>query len=129
MEMKNPESGFLKFISILFEIYAFKNEKLNNDKTDTELDDESVEMNVFDKSGDVKHKESVGKNDDDSMSIEDTNNLFHFEQTNSPDKYYIKNKKKNNYDEVAYPFSNIIFKVKHEPEAEADPENIMQTLL
>jgi hypothetical protein len=54
------------------------------------------------------------------MSIEKTNNLFHFEQTNTPDKSYIKNNKKNTYYDIAYPFSKII-KLKHEPEA--DPEN------
>jgi hypothetical protein len=59
------------------------------------------------------HNETVSKNDDASMSI--TNNLFHFEQTNEPDKCYLKNNK-NNYDEIAYTFSKII-KLKHEPEA------------
>jgi hypothetical protein len=46
-----------------------------------------------------------------------SNRLIH-----TPDKSYIKNKKKKNYDEIAYLFSQRI-KIKHEPEAEADPEN------
>jgi hypothetical protein len=52
-----------------------------------------------------KHNELVRENGDGSMSIENTNNLFHFEQTNMPDKSYIKNNNKNNYDEIDYPFS------------------------
>jgi hypothetical protein len=39
------------------------------------------------------------------MSIANTNNLFHFKQNNDPDKYYIKNNIKTNYDEIDYPFS------------------------
>jgi hypothetical protein len=54
------------------------------------------------------------------MSIENTNNLFHFGQTNRPAKSYFKNNKKKNYYEIAYPFSKRI-KLKHEPEAA--PEN------
>jgi hypothetical protein len=50
------------------------------------------------------------------MSITNPNNLFHFEQDNKPDKSYVKNNNKTSYDEIAYPFSNII-KLKHEPEA------------
>jgi hypothetical protein len=68
-----------------------------------------------------KHNEIVSENDDGSMCVENTKHLFHFEQTNTPDKSYIKNKKKKNYDEIAYLFSQRI-KIKHEPEAEADPE-------
>jgi hypothetical protein len=57
------------------------------------MDEYSLDMNVFDMfTG--EHHEIVSKNDDDSMSI--TNNLFHFEQTNDPDKCYLKNNNKNN---------------------------------
>jgi hypothetical protein len=45
---------------------------------------------------------------------------FIFEHTNEPDKYYIQNNSKTNYDEIAYTFSEII-KLKHE--LEAAPEN------
>jgi hypothetical protein len=65
-----------------------------------------------------KHNGIVSNNDDDSMSI--TNNLFHYEQTNDPDKCYLKDNKNNNYDEIAYPFSKRI-NLKHDPEA--GPEN------
>jgi hypothetical protein len=54
-----------------------------------ELDDESLDMNVCDKLMEGKHNEIVSKNSDDSMSIENTNNLFHFGQTNMPDKNLI----------------------------------------
>jgi hypothetical protein len=90
------------------------------------MDEESLDMNVFDMlTG--KHNELVSKNDNDSMSI--TYNLFHFEQTNEPDKCYFKNNK-NNSDEISYPFSKII-KLKHEPEAapEKNQYNILRTSL
>jgi hypothetical protein len=76
------------------------------------MDEESLYMHVFDMfTG--KHNKIVSKNDDDSMSI--TNNLFHFEQTNEPDKCYLRNNNNKNYDEIAYPFSKRI-KLKHDPE-------------
>jgi hypothetical protein len=85
--------------------------------------DDSFDMNVFDMfTG--KHKEIVSRNGDDSMSI--TNNLFHFEQTNEPDKYYLKNNKKKNCDEIAYPFSKRI-KLKHEPEAAPEKKPLQYT--
>jgi hypothetical protein len=82
-------------------------------------------MNIFDMfTG--KHNEIVSKNDDDLMSI--TNNLSHFEQTNVRDKCYLRNnnKKKKNYDETAYPFSERI-KLKHEPEAAPEKETLQYT--
>jgi hypothetical protein len=97
-----------------------KEEKQKNDKINMELDDESLDMNVFDKLMEGKHNEIVIRNDDGSMSIVNTNNLFRFEQTNEPDKSYIQNNNKTNYDEIAYIFSKRI-KLKHEPEA--TPEN------
>jgi hypothetical protein len=75
-----------------------KRENQKKDKASTNMDEDSVDMNVFDIfTG--KHNKIVSKNDDDSMSI--TNNLFHFEQTNEPYKCYLKNKNKNNYDDIA----------------------------
>jgi hypothetical protein len=90
-------------------------EKQKNEKTNMKIDDESLDMNVFEKLMEGKHNEIVSKNDDDSMSIENTNNLFHFEQTNTPDKSYIKNNNYNNNDEIAYPLIKRI-KLKHDPE-------------
>jgi hypothetical protein len=69
-------------------------------------------MNVFDMfTG--KHNEFVSKTYDDSKSI--TNKFFHSKQTNKPDKGYLKDINNDNYDEIAYPFSERI-KLKHEPE-------------
>jgi hypothetical protein len=68
----------------------------------------------------------VSENDDGSMSLVNTINLFHFEQTNEPDKSYIKNKKKNNNDEIACPFSKRI-KLKYEPEASPEDKPVQYT--
>jgi hypothetical protein len=82
-----------------------KRENQKKEKDSTDMDEESLDMNVFDMfTG--KHNEIVSKNDDDSMSI--TNKLFHFGQTNEPDKCNLKNNNNNNYDEIAYSFSKII---------------------
>jgi hypothetical protein len=90
-----------------------KREKQKKEKDSTDMDEYSLDMNVFDMfTG--KHNEIVSKTDDASMSI--TNILFHFERTNEPDKCYLKNNNKNNYDEIANPLSKII-KLKYEPEA------------
>jgi hypothetical protein len=97
-----------------------KKEKEKNDKNNMELADESLEMNVFDKLMEGKQHEIVIKNSDGSMSITSTNIFFHFKQTNEPDKFYIKNNTKTNYDEIVYPFSKRI-KLKHE--MEEDPED------
>jgi hypothetical protein len=81
-----------------------KKENQNNNKSNMELSDESLDMNIFDKLMEGKHHEIEIKNDDCSMSIANTNNLFHFEQTNEPDISYIKNNNKANCDEISYPF-------------------------
>jgi hypothetical protein len=60
-----------------------KRERQKKEKDSTDMDEESLDMNVFD-TFTGKHHEFVSKNDDDSTSI--TNKLFHFEQTNEPDK-------------------------------------------
>jgi hypothetical protein len=74
------------------------------------MDEESLDMNLFDMfTG--KHNEFVSKNYDDSKSI--TTKFFHFEQTNKPDKYYLKDNNNDNYDEIAYPFSKRI-RLKHD---------------
>jgi hypothetical protein len=74
-----------------------KREKQKKEKSSTDMDEESLDINVCEVFTD-NHKEIVRNNDDNSMSI--TNNLFHFEQTNEPDKCYLKNYSKNKYDEV-----------------------------
>jgi hypothetical protein len=66
----------------------------------------------------------VSKNFDDLNSI--TNNFFHFEQTNEPDKCYLKDNNNDNYDEIAYPFSKRI-KLKHEPEEAPEKKTAQYT--
>jgi hypothetical protein len=57
-----------------------KREKQTKEKDSTHMDEESLDMNVYDMfTG--KHNEIVSKNDDDSMII--TKHLFHFEQNMS----------------------------------------------
>jgi hypothetical protein len=86
------------------------------------MDEEYLDMNVFDMlTG--KHNEFVSKQYDESKSI--TNKLFHFEQTNVPQKNYLKNYYYYYYDEIAYQFSKRI-KLKHEPKAA--PEENTSTL-
>jgi hypothetical protein len=62
------------------------------------------------------HKEFMSNYDDDSTSINSTNNSFHFGQNELTDKSCLDNNYNNYYDEIAYPFSKII-KIKHEMEA------------
>jgi hypothetical protein len=92
-----------------------KKEKQNEKKDNMNIDDESLDMNVFEKLMEGKHNGIVINNDDDSMSIESNNNLFHFGQNNSTDKSFLDKNNNNNNDEIAYPFSKRI-KLKHEPE-------------
>jgi hypothetical protein len=72
-----------------------------------------------------KHNEFVSKNYDDSKSI--TNKLFHFKQTNEPDKCYLKDNNNINDDEIAYPFSKRI-KLKHEPEKAPEKKPVQYTV-
>jgi hypothetical protein len=81
-----------------------------------DINDESLDMNVFENLMEGKQHEIVSNNDDYSMSIESTNTLYHFGQNNSTDLSCLDNNYNNYYDEIAYPFSKII-KLKHEPEA------------
>jgi hypothetical protein len=82
-----------------------KRENQKKEKYYTDIDEVSLDMNVFDMfTG--KHNKFVSKNDDDSMSI--TIKLFHFEQTNEPNECYLNNSNNNNNDEIDYPFSKRI---------------------
>jgi hypothetical protein len=90
--------------SSLKDIFTKKG-KQTKKKDRTDIDDESLDMNVFEKLMEGEHNEIVINNDDDSKSIESTNNLFHFGQNNPTDKCCLDNNYKNYYDEIAYPFS------------------------
>jgi hypothetical protein len=102
-----------------------KNEKQTKKRDKMDIDEESLDMNVFEKLMEGKHNEIVSNNDDDSMRIENTNNLFHFGQNNSTDKSCLENNY-NNYDEIASPFSNRI-KLKHEPGAAQENKPVQYT--
>jgi hypothetical protein len=49
-----------------------------------------------------KHTEIVSNDDGDSMSINSTNNLFHFGQNKMTDKSCLDNNYNYYYDEIAY---------------------------
>jgi hypothetical protein len=93
-DFKNLFQSSLKYI-------LTKKETQRKRKEETDLDDESLHMNVFEKLMEGKHNEIASKNDHDPMSIENTNSLFHFEQDNSPDDNYLDNKNKDANDEIA----------------------------
>jgi hypothetical protein len=100
-----------------------KKEKHKKGKYSTDMDEASLDMNVFDMfTG--EHNEFVSKHYDDSKSI--TNKFFHSEQTNKPDKCYLKDNNIDKYDEIDYPFSKII-KVKHDPEEAPEKKPVQYT--
>jgi hypothetical protein len=92
-----------------------KKEKQTKKNDSMEVDDESLDMNVFEKLMEGKHTEIVSNGDDDLKNINDTNTFSYSEQKNITDKPCLGNNYNYDYDELAYPFSKII-KLKHEPE-------------
>jgi hypothetical protein len=68
----------------------------------------------------------VSNGDDDLKSINDTNTFSYSEQNNMTDKPCLGNNYKNDYDELAYPFSKII-KLKHEPEEAQENKPVQYT--
>jgi hypothetical protein len=103
-----------------------KKEKQTNKKYNIDIDDESLDMNVFEKLLEGTHKEIVSNDDGDSTIINSTNNLFHFGQNNITDKSCSDNNYNNNYDEIAHLFSKRI-KLKHEPEAAQENKPVQYT--
>jgi hypothetical protein len=93
-----------------------KKEKQTKKKDSMDVDDESLDINVFEKLMEGKHTEIVSNDDGDSKSINSTNIFFHFGQNNMTDKSCLDNNYNNYYDEIAHSFSKRI-KLKHEPEA------------
>jgi hypothetical protein len=96
-----------------------KKEKQKKGKYSTDMDEESLDMNAFDMfTG--KHNKFVSKNYNDSTS--NTSKMFHFKQTNEPDKCYLKDNYNDNYNEIACPFSKRIkLKNKHTEAPEKKP--------
>jgi hypothetical protein len=101
-----------------------KKDKHAKKKESAEGDDESLDMNVFEKLMEDKHTKIVNKSNDDLKSISDTNTFAYSKQNKMTEKSCEDNNYNNDYDELAYPFSRRI-KLKHEPE-EAQENNPVQ---
>jgi hypothetical protein len=80
-----------------------------------EGDDDSFDMNVFEKLMEGEHTKSVSNSNDDLISFNDTDTFDYSMQDKITHKICEHNNYNNNYDELAYPFSKRI-KLKHEPE-------------
>jgi hypothetical protein len=92
-----------------------KKDKQAKKKENAEGDDESLDMNVFEKLMEGKHTNIVNKSNDDLKSINDTNTFAYSKHNKMTDKSCEDNDYNNDYDELDYPFSKRI-KLKHEPE-------------
>jgi hypothetical protein len=92
-----------------------KKDKQANKNENAEGDDETLDMNVFEKLMEGKHTKIVNKSNDDLKSINDTNTFDYSIQDKMTNKSCEDNNYNNYYDELAYPFSKII-KLKNEPE-------------
>jgi hypothetical protein len=92
-----------------------KKDKQTNKKENTEGDDDSLDMNVFEKLMEGKHTKIVNKSNDDLISINNTDTFDYYMQDKMTNKSCEDNNYNNDYDELAYPFSKRI-KLKYEPE-------------
>jgi hypothetical protein len=103
-----------------------KKEKQTKKKDNMKVDDESLDMNVFEKLREGKHTEIVSNDDIESKSINDANILSYSEQNNMTDKPCLGNNYNNNYDDLAYPFSKRN-KQKYEPEEAQENKPVQYT--
>jgi hypothetical protein len=92
-----------------------KKDKKAKKKENAEGNDESLDMNVFEKLIEGKHTKIATKSNDDLKSINDTYTFDYSMQDKMTNNSCEDNNYNNDYDEVAYPFSKRI-KLKHEPE-------------
>jgi hypothetical protein len=92
-----------------------KKDKQAKKKENTEGNDDSLDMHVFEKLMEGKHPMNVNKSNDDLIIINDTATFDYSMQDKLPHKNGEHNNYNNDYDELAYPFSKRI-KLKHEPE-------------
>jgi hypothetical protein len=92
-----------------------KKDKQANKKQSTEGDDDSLDMNVFEKLMEGKHTNIVKKSNDDLIGINDTDTFDYSMQDKMTNKSCEDNNYNNDYDELANPFSKRI-KLKHDPE-------------
>jgi ribosomal protein L15 len=93
---------------------SLKDMLTKKEKNNAEGDDDSLDMNVFKKLMEGKQQMFVNKNNDDLISINDTDTFDYSIQDKITQKSE-HNNYNNDYDELAYPFSKRI-KLKHEPE-------------
>jgi hypothetical protein len=100
------------FQSSLKDMLTKKNKK---EKNNAEGDDDSSDMNVFQKLMEGKQQMCVTKINDDLISIKDTATFDYSIQDKITHEISEHNNYNNDYDELAYPFSKRI-KLKHEPE-------------
>jgi hypothetical protein len=91
-----------------------KKDKQAKKKENTEGDDESLDMNVFEKLIEGKHTKILNKSNDDLKRINDTNTFDYSIQDRITNKSCEDNNYNNDYDELANPFIKRI-KLKHEP--------------
>jgi hypothetical protein len=100
------------FQTSMKEIFTKKDKKA---KTNAEGDEDSLDMNLFEKLMEGKQQMFVKENNDDLISINDTNNCDYYTQNKISHGSIKHNDYINDYDKLAYPFSKRI-KLKHEPE-------------
>jgi hypothetical protein len=93
------------------EMFTKKDKKAKNN---AEGEDDSLDMNVFEKLMEGKQQMFVNENNDDLISINDTNTFYYSMQNKNTPESIKHNNYSDDYDELAYPFSKRI-KLKHEP--------------
>jgi hypothetical protein len=75
-----------------------KKDKQSKKKENAEGDDESLDMNVFEKLMEGKHTKIVNKSNDDLKSINDTNTFAYYKQNKMTDESCEDNNYNNDYD-------------------------------
>jgi hypothetical protein len=105
------------------EMFTKKDKKAKNN---AEGDDDSLDMNVFEKLMEGKQHFCVNENNDDLISINDTNTFDYSMQNKNTLESINHNNYSDDYDELAYPFSKRI-KLKHEPEKDHENEPVQYT--
>jgi hypothetical protein len=100
------------FQTSMKEMFTKKDKKA---KTNAEGDEDSLDVNVFEKLMEGEQQMFVNENNDDLIIINDTNNCDYSMQNKCTHRSIKHNDYINYYDELAYPFSKRI-KLKHEPE-------------
>jgi ribosomal protein L15 len=113
------------FQSSLKEMLTEKDKQAKK-KENAEGDDESLDMNVFEKLVEGKHTKIVNKSNDDLKNINDTNTFAYSKQNKMTDNSCDDNNYNNDYDELAYHFCKRI-KLKHEPEEAQENDPVQYT--